>query len=301
MADRATVDGLLVQWGERLFPARSRVTHGRPMTLRQRAVHVRQRLQAAVQRRSAQAVVKVTGGGRGMRAIAAHMRYISKSGRLEMEDEKGLVLRGREALKALGQEWRLGGGYIPEESTRREAFNLMLSMPRRAADALSVQRAAREFAQATFPKNKYVMVLHDHQAQPHVHLSVRAEASDGRRLNPRKADLQRWRETFAERLREWGVEAEATARAMRGPARQPQALWRIRAAEGGRLREEGKGSGPANALVGSRQAAMQALHQVAKALTISEDVRDQHLATQVERYVRDVVSPARAPDHERQR
>jgi hypothetical protein len=32
----------------------------------------------------------------------------------------------------------------------------------------------------------------------------------GKRLNPRKADLHRWRETFAEKLRAWGVEAEAT-------------------------------------------------------------------------------------------
>ena len=40
-------------------------------------------------------MVKVTGGGRGMKAIAAHFRYISKNGRLEIEDERGQVSRGR--------------------------------------------------------------------------------------------------------------------------------------------------------------------------------------------------------------
>jgi hypothetical protein len=40
---------------------------------------------------------------------------------------------------------------------------------------------------------------------------VRAEGSDGKRLNPRKEDLHRWRETFAQRLRDWGIEAEATS------------------------------------------------------------------------------------------
>jgi hypothetical protein len=35
----------------------------------------------------------------------------------------------------------------------------------------------------------YVMVLHDHQENPHVHLSVQAESRHGTRLNPRKADL----------------------------------------------------------------------------------------------------------------
>ena len=63
------------------------------------------------------------------------------------------------------------------------------------------------------------MVLHDHQANPHVHLSVKAQSRHGQRLNPRKADLQRWRETFAYRLREWGVDAEATRQATRGQQR----------------------------------------------------------------------------------
>jgi hypothetical protein len=53
------------------------------------------------------------------------------------------------------------------------------------------QRAAREFAQIELAGHTYVMVLHDHQANPHVHISVRAEAKHGKRLNPRKADLHR--------------------------------------------------------------------------------------------------------------
>lgn len=61
----------------------------------------------------------------------------------------------------------------------------MLSMPR-GTDPLIVQRAAREFAQTELADHRYVMVLHDHQANPHVHLSVRAESKHGKRLNPRK-------------------------------------------------------------------------------------------------------------------
>lgn len=53
------------------------------------------------------------------------------------------------------------------------------------------------------------MVLHTHQANPHVYLAVRAEGRGGKRLNPRKRDLRRWREVFAEKLRGWGIEAEA--------------------------------------------------------------------------------------------
>jgi hypothetical protein len=67
------------------------------------------------------------------------------------------------------------------------------------------------------------MVLHTFESDPnrepsvnpHVHLCVKARGIDGIRINPRKDDLQRWRERFAERLREHGVEAEATRRAER--------------------------------------------------------------------------------------
>jgi hypothetical protein len=38
------------------------------------------------------------------------------------------------------------------------------------------------------------------------------QGEDGVRLNPRKQDLQRWRERFAERLREHGVDAAASSR-----------------------------------------------------------------------------------------
>lgn len=43
----------------------------------------------------------------------------------------------------------------------------MLSMPR-GTDPLAVPRAAREFAKVELADHKYVMVLHDHQANPRV-------------------------------------------------------------------------------------------------------------------------------------
>ena len=139
-----------------------------------------------------------------MKAIAAHFRYISKNGRLDIEDERGETMRGKDALHELADDWRFGGTLIDdiaEPGQRREAFNIMLSMPR-GTDPLTVQRAAREFAKIELADHKVVMVLHDHQANPHVHISVRAESKHGKRLNPRKADLHRWRETFAEKLRD---------------------------------------------------------------------------------------------------
>ena len=54
----------------------------------------------------------------------------------------------------------------------------MLSMPR-GTDPLIVHKAACEFAKIEFADHRYVMVLHDYQANPHVHLSVKAESKHG--------------------------------------------------------------------------------------------------------------------------
>jgi len=218
MSQPPNIDGVLIQWGDRLFYPGNRMVKSKPqpklsgLAARHRAAAIRERIEATVVRRVPQVMVKVTGGGRGIKAIAAHLRYISKNGRLEIEDERGEKMTGKESLHELADDWRFSGSLIEEASDRREAFNIMLSMPR-GTDPPSVHWAAREFARTELADHKYVMVLHDHQANPHVHISVRAESKHGKRLNPRKADLHRWRETFAEKLRDRGIEAEATRQA----------------------------------------------------------------------------------------
>ena len=175
MSQAPNIDGTLIQWSDGLFYPDNRIVKVPPQpklvanVARQRAIAIRARIEATVVRRATQVMVKVTGGGRGMRASAARFRYISKNGRLEIEDDRGETMRGKEALHDLADDWRLGGTPIDDIGDRREAFNIMLSMPR-GVDPLAVQRAAREFAHAELADHKYVMVLHDHQANPHVHL-----------------------------------------------------------------------------------------------------------------------------------
>ena len=282
-----SIDGVLVQWGERLFYPRVRrvpATSGLAGAgLRDRAAAIRQRIERAV-RRPPQVMVKVTGGGRGMAAIAAHLRYISKNGRLPMEDDRGNQREGQAALHDVADQWRFGGSRIPEHSERREAFNLMLSMPR-GTDPLIVQRAAREFAKTELAGHRYVMVLHDHQANPHVHLSVRAESRQGKRLNPRKADLQRWRETFAERLRGWGIEAEATRQATRGQQRDCPDLWRLKARARGTLRQPASPTQAATRYSASRTDAMRSWATIIKALSESIEPADLKLAAAMKRHL----------------
>ena len=292
MSQPPNIDGVLVQWGDRLFYPGNRIVRTQPqprlsaLAARQRAAAIRERIEATVVRRAPQVMVKVTGGGRGMKAIAAHLRYISKNGRLEMEDERGQTMRGKDALHELADDWRYGGSLIDDTSPRREAFNIMLSMPR-GTDPLTVQWAAREFAKAELADHKLVMVLHDHQANPHVHISVRAESKHGKRLNPRKPDLHRWREIFAEKLRERGVEAEATRQAARGATRNHPDLWRVKAAEDGRLLKPRSSHRRGAAVSASRAEARRAWQTIAAALAQSGDARDRKLAAAIDRFSRD--------------
>jgi len=290
MSEPSKINGVLVQWGERLFYPHNRIVKVAPpprMTgsLARRAALIRSRIEATVVRRAPQVMVKVTGGGRGMKAIAAHFRYISKNGRLDVEDEQGQVSRGREVVRELAEDWRYGGTLIDEVSHRREAFNIILSMPR-GTDPMGVLRSAREFAQAELADHKYVLVLHDHQANPHVHISVRAESKYGKRLNPKKADLHRWRETFAEKLRGWGLDAEASRQVSRAVDRNYPSLWRQKAAAEGRERHPRPERKTGSNAIRSRKDAGVAWANLFAALRASDSAADRASAAAIERWVR---------------
>lgn len=283
------VDGVLVQWGERLFYPANRIVKSPPTPrldplMRRKAAVIRQLIEATV-RRAPQVMVKVTGGGRGMAAIAAHFRYISKNGRLDIEDDREVVRNGKEAVRDLVDQWRYGGSRIDDEGHRREAFNIMLSMPA-GTNAELLKKAVREFAQVELTGHRYVMVLHEHQANPHVHLSVKAEGISGKRLNPRKADLQRWRETFAEKLRGWGIEAEATRQATRGESRRYESLWRLKARQEGRVRVQPAMANAAAPASRGRAEAMLSWAHILNALAASQVDGDRELAMRLSSFVR---------------
>jgi hypothetical protein len=98
-------------------------------------------------------------------------------------------------------------------------------MPK-GTDPKKVMDAARLFARTEFRDHEYLLVLHEPSTDPkpnapqhpHVHIVVRSKAHDGRQLRTFKSDLARWRDTFAEQLREVGVPANATRKIERGRA-----------------------------------------------------------------------------------
>jgi MobA/VirD2-like, nuclease domain len=76
-----------------------------------------------------------------------------------------------------------------------------------------VLAASRKFAREKFgAQYRYAMVLHTDQQHPHVHLVVKAESEEGRRLYIDKEKLRLWREDFARFMKEQGIAANATPR-----------------------------------------------------------------------------------------
>jgi hypothetical protein len=218
---KAYIDAMLLNWGDRLFQEPFRHV-GAPRlsraTMRDAATRMRDQLVRTL-RRTPEVMVKITNkasSAQGMGAVRRHLRYISRNGQVELEDQNGDRISGAEAVRDLARTWQLGGWGIPEASHRREVFNVLLSMPP-GTNRQAVRDAARDFAAIEFGDGRaYVFAAHDDEAHPHVHLSVQVRGPDGRRLNPRRQDLRQWRERFAERLRVHGVEANATPRRARG-------------------------------------------------------------------------------------
>ena len=289
----AETDRLLEEWGNRLL-GRRRHSGGRwdglPVPGRLGPSAVRREVRAIV-RRAPQVMVKVSGGGRGMGAIKAHMAYISKRGALEIEDQEGNRYKGPETIDQLAREWRHAGTHIPEKCDRREALNVVLSMPR-GTEAMVVKAAAREVVRREFKGHRFAMVLHEHQENPHVHVVVRAERNDGQRLNPRKADLYRWRERFATALRAYGIEACATRQIVRGEARRADQLWQRVARSEGRLRRERPAVSWGD-LAPMRSQAFENWRRVEHALSKSPDPGDRELARDVRSFMLETPAFAR--------
>jgi len=165
-------------------------------------------------------MVKITGRTKGVEHLCSHLAYITRNGDLAAETETGVVMEGREGLRDLQDRWSEDVALDLRRANRTLSVNMILSMPP-GTDGTKVRDAVRAFAIDTFEgRHDYAFVLHQDDVHPHVHLTVRAGGYDGRRLNPRKADLHQWREQFAQELRSRGVAAEAPPRRTRGKVRK---------------------------------------------------------------------------------
>jgi len=173
--------------------------------------------------RAPEVMVKVTGRARDGAHLRAHLDYISRNGQLELEGADGALMVSRRDVADLVDDW--GAAALADKPRRRDSplsHSIILSMPA-GTNEIAVRDAARSFAADLFAgRHDYVFTLHTDTPRPHVHLTICSRGHAGERLNPKKADLELWRQTFAQALRDRGVEAEATPRRARGVTRKAE-------------------------------------------------------------------------------
>jgi len=179
-----------------------------------------------------QVMVKITSYGKSSQAVKDHVDYISRKGENDVFDAQGenlsefaqrAGLDTREALEdvaadmAAAQECQRGDGSEKKGGRRRErvTMNLMLSMPP-GTDTGAFELSVRDFLGDQFRNNEHMFTFHDDRDHYHAHIVVGLQGHDGKWLNPRKADLQEWRENFAASLERHGIEAGATSAYSRG-------------------------------------------------------------------------------------
>jgi hypothetical protein len=311
MTDFQTVVGFEDVWRP---PVRQRIV--RPRSVQRPSPAVGTGLRARLERvadRAPEVMVKVTGRTRDGAHLRAHLDYISRNGQLELEGPDGALIVDRRDVADLADSW--AGATLDDRPRRKDSplsHSVILSMPA-GTNEIAVRDAARSFAADMFAgRHDYVFTLHTDTPRPHVHLAICSRGHMGERLNPKKADLELWRQTFAQALRDRGVEAEATPRRARGVTRKAERtpLRKIRdrhEAGGGpmaRVRRSAYREAAATAFQGrtdrtpwdqrivARQQAVRTLYLTqAQLLGRSGDPADRALAAKVEAFVRSMPHP----------
>jgi hypothetical protein len=174
---------------------------------------------ARIAEKKGQAVVKVSSYSKSSGRAKAHLDYISRNGKLDLEDPFGNQLTDRDEIKDLVDSWSADSD---NRKNSRLTANVVLSAPE-GSDRADVKQSVREFARERFMDNHdYLFATHDDTDNPHVHLVVKMRGYNGEKLRLGKKELHDMRKQFAEKLRENGIDVDATYRSERGVVRKPE-------------------------------------------------------------------------------
>lgn len=266
-------------------------------------------------------MVRATGRQHGGGHVLANFTYITRLGHGEdkqvpLHTSDGDVLHDGRDMQILAQDWQEWEMGSDDRRKGATSISMILSMPA-GTDPHGLRDAALDFAREEFANRSWVAALHQDRDHPHVHLTIARRDHDGRRFHPTRDDFFRYRQRFAEKLRERGIEANATAARARGidPKHEPIAARKVR--EKGqvpridtsrqeraeRLRQAGMAD-PVEAVMRQRQDAVRTAYERSIAeLSASSDPQDREIAKSLSRFTASMPSPeansVRAPREQR--
>lgn len=187
-----------------------------------------------------ESMVKIDKASKGIKCqkhMMAAADYISRHGKIELEDENGNLL-AHDELESRISDWCKSQNTPYDEDGRKrsaDARRLIISCPK-GSDPAAVRAAVKELAQECLASEdfSYLFGIHyksdempNEPDHPHVHLLIKALNSKGKRLNLRKQDLRYLRERFAVIAKKYGIDMNATTRAQRGHTQKAKTQERI--------------------------------------------------------------------------
>ncbi|EAK3328554.1 spore coat protein CotH [Campylobacter upsaliensis] len=166
-------------------------------------------------RKNTEVVVKITSGSKNSQALSKHLDYISRKGNVELITNDFDRYVGEDEILELKKFFKNEGIPIPlykeGAKEKRHTINMVFSMKEHSTTPKEkLQQATITTLKRIYPNNLFVVAFHADTDNPHCHICLKVADKNGKRINPRKADLSNLRAEFAKALNELGVEAKAT-------------------------------------------------------------------------------------------
>ncbi|AIR81579.1 nickase/relaxase (plasmid) [Campylobacter fetus subsp. venerealis 97/608] len=169
---------------------------------------------------SKEVVVKITGSAKDFEGLKGHIKYISRNGDIELFSSDNEIFTGKNDFKNAITNFN-SGDKIPTKNElftngkkpKRETLNFVFSMrDHLQAPANKIQEAAIKTLKEKFPNNYFLAAIHNDTDNPHCHICLKITDAYGKRINPKKSDLDDIRKNFALELNRMNIDATATIR-----------------------------------------------------------------------------------------
>lgn len=161
-----------------------------------------------------QAVLKISSYGKDLKHINNHLSYISRNGKLVLEDQDEGNVKNKKDQEKLLAEWQRE---FSDRANSRHTVHMVLSVPEDSPRD-KAREAAKLFLKEEFGKKffEYVFVAHDDTTHPHVHVVIKMYRENATKLNLSPKELYRLRESYAKHCRSQGINLDASLRWERG-------------------------------------------------------------------------------------
>lgn len=182
--------------------------------------------------KNTEVVVKITSKSKNFNSINKHIDYITRNGKIDFYlptnevDKEQVEYRiglsaGKEITAPTDPEIRhlvksQYNNFMDKNDEKSLTYNMIFSMKDYAGvnefsfEPQIVRKAAIHTIEKHYPNNFFVAALHTDTNNPHCHICLKIRDNNGKRIDIRKYDLIKIRQTFANELCKRDVEATAT-------------------------------------------------------------------------------------------